>query len=222
MAKALPGANIQIIRGDDSKFVSASKKKDNELQQTMINDENDLYNDVIIDDEILEVDDSKNRHIKPDHLLTLNYGSVDNIDASEQMTTYQQFIISYSYQIRDNLWLEGTYGQNVIRDFPAVSIDTTLRQLSFRAKYSFKLPFYSYALPYIGFVNASGDSPQAGLDPSGNTSDADLQQELQLVDALAKNNVIFGVSLLRHLAPGWYARLDIGSDAIFGGFGLEF
>ena len=87
MVKLFAQSNIQIIRGDDSKFVSASDKNDDESQQTMINDENDLYNDVIIDDEILEVDDSKNRLIKPDHLLTLNYGSVDNIDAAEQMTT---------------------------------------------------------------------------------------------------------------------------------------
>ena len=91
-----------------------------------------------------------------------------------------------------------------------------------KIKYTFKIPFYSYLLPYVGILGASGESPQAGLDPSGNTSDADLQEELKLVDALSKNSVIFGVTVLRHLAPGWYARLDLGTDAISGGFGLEF
>ena len=69
---------------------------------------------------------------------------------------------------------------------------------------------------------ASGVSPQAGLDPSGGSNQTDLDNEKKLVDALSKDDVVFGVTLIRHLAPGWYARLDVGNDTISGGFGLEF
>ena len=222
--KLIPGANIQIITGDDSKFKSAKEEQDESAgdESAIIQNDNDLYNDVVIKDEVLEIDENKNRHIKQDNLLTLNFGSVQSIDAQSQSTRYQQFTLNYAYQIRDNMWVEGSYGQNIIRDFPASSIDTTLRHITAKIKYTFKIPFYSYLLPYIGFLTTSGVSPQAGLDPSGNSNQTDLEDEKKLVDALVRNDVIFGITLVRHLAPGWYARLDVGNDIISGGFRLEF
>ena len=222
--KLIPGANIQIITGDDSKFRSAKAKKNEEDTEAtaLIQNENDLYNNVVIEDEVLEVNENKNRHLKQDNLLTINYGQVRSLDQNNNSVGYQQFILNYAYQLRDNLWVEASYGQNIIRDFPSTGIDTTLRQISGKLKYTFKLPFYSYLQPYVGFLSASGNSPQAGIDPTGNTSQTDLDNETKLVDALTKNEVIFGATVVRHLAPGWYARVDIGTDAISGGFGLEF
>jgi hypothetical protein len=221
--KLIPGANIQIITGDDSKFRSAASKKEEDPEDiSLIQNDSDLYNDVVIEDEILEVSENKNRHLKQDNLLTINYGQVQNLDQNNESAGYQQFILSYAYQIRDNLWLEASYGQNIVRDFPSIGIDTTLRQISGKLKYTFKIPFYSYVQPYVGFLSAAGNSPQAGIDPTGNTSQTDLDNETKLVDALTKNEVIFGATIVRHLAPGWYARVDLGSDTISGGFGLEF
>ena len=222
--KLLPGANVQIITGDDSKFKSASDKKDAEQSEdaSLIQNDNDLYNDVVIEDEVLEVNENKNRHLKQDNLLTINYGQVRSLDQNNANVGYQQFILSYGYQIRDNLWIEANYGQNIIRDFPSTGIDTTLRQISGKLKYTFKIPFYSYVQPYVGFLAASGNSPQAGIDPTGNTSQTELDNETKLVDALTKNEVIFGATIVRHLAPGWYARVDIGSDAISEDLDLSF
>tara|TARA_B100000925_G_scaffold291743_1_gene281135 strand:+ start:3956 stop:4924 length:969 start_codon:yes stop_codon:yes gene_type:complete len=222
--KLIPGANVQIITGDDSKFRSANDKKESEEsdEASLIQNDGDLYNDVVIEDEVLEVGENKNRHLKQDNMLTINYGQVRSLDQNSANVGYQQFILSYGYQIRDNLWVEASYGQNIIRDFPSTGIDTTLRQVSGKLKYTFKVPFYSYIQPYIGFLSAAGNSPQAGIDPTGNTSQTDLDNETKLVDSLTKNEVIFGATVVRHLAPGWYARVDIGSDAVSGGFGLEF
>ena len=80
--KLIPGANIQIITGDDSKFKSAKEEQDESAgdESAIIQNDNDLYNDVVIKDEVLEIDENKNRHIKQDNLLTLNFGSVQSID----------------------------------------------------------------------------------------------------------------------------------------------
>ena len=57
----IPGANVQIITGDDSKFRSAGDKKEEEEGEdaALIQNDNDLYNDVVIEDEVLEVNENK-------------------------------------------------------------------------------------------------------------------------------------------------------------------
>ena len=220
-----PGVDIQIIRGDDSYFKSPddiAKQEQKSNEDGLIKSSEDLYNDVVIEDKALEIEAKKNRYIKQDNFFGLDYGFVRNIDTGGQFVNYQQFNATYGYQLRDNFWLEVSYGQNIIRDFPAASIDTTQRAITARVKFMLQIPFYSYLQPYVGFQMITADSPQAGSDPSGATSQDQLNAELALVESLAKQDVIFGATIVRHLVPGWYARLNVGSDILALGIALEF
>ena len=51
---------------------------------------------------------------------------------------------------------------------------------------------------------------------------ADLSRETQLVENSKSNSVVFGVTILKRLVPGWFVRADIGSDVIAFGVALEF
>ncbi|MBT6324818.1 MAG: hypothetical protein HOJ35_02535, partial [Bdellovibrionales bacterium] len=63
---------------------------------------------------------------------------------------------------------------------------------------------------------------QADSSSSSSPSAEELQQEIDDVAALELNSIIFGVSLLKRLVPGWFIKLDVGTDGLYGGFSLEF
>jgi len=217
------GSQLQIIRGDDSFFREKSKKDEASMaDQDLIKSEEDLFNEVEIHDEKDIIDENKDLLIKQDHMFSLSYGQISNLASDNSTVGYSQFSGTYSYQLSSNFWLEGVFGQTVAKDYPSTGLDTSQLNVTFRAKYLFKIPFYCYLAPYLGYQLITTDSPGAGEDSSGETSDADLQEELTKVDNLAKSHLVFGVSILRHLVPGWYARLDAGTDIISLGFGLEF
>ena len=54
------------------------------------------------------------------------------------------------------------------------------------------------------------------------TEDEQIELENEQVEALNKNQVVAGVTILKRLVPGWFARADIGTDALNIGFSLEF
>ena len=92
-----------------------------------------------------------------------------------------------------------------------------------KLKYTVNAPFYSYIMPYVGYQVISVDSPGAGVQDTVNPkTDAELQEEIALVDDLKKSTVIFGVTVLKRIVPGWFIRADLGSDIISGGLTLEF
>ena len=100
-------------------------------------------------------------------------------------------------RIEDNIWVEGSYGQSLITDFPGTGIDTKLVNMIVRAKYTIKAPFYSYVQPYLGWQITKADSPSAGV--GDNVSPTQANTEFDLLDKLEKNNFIFGVTVLKRL-----------------------
>lgn len=217
-----PNMDVQIIRGDDSYFGKKKKKQDKEgKSEEMIQDEEDLYNEAALLEDDLEIDENKNRVIKTDNIITAFMGMVEGIDQDGNSKRYNQLNAGWMYQLEDNIWGEVTYGQNIINDFPSTGLDTKMTNLTLKIKYTIKAPFYSYIQPYAGYQMIGASSPGAGVD-DGSTDPNLLALEEQRVEDLKRNSAIFGVTLLKRLVPGWFARFDLGNDILSFGFGLEF
>jgi hypothetical protein len=220
------GINVQIVRGDDSYFKAERKKQAKNKGQPKIESEEDLFNDTKILDDDLALDENKSRAIKTDNIVSASYGLIEGLDAAGNSKRYNQFMGQYAYQLADNIWAEALYGQNIIRGYPNenAGIDTKLTNFIARAKYTFPAPFYSYIQPYVGYQIIDADSPAAGTNPNNDpklTTD-ELNEEVAKVRDLKKNRVVFGVTVLKRLVPGWFIRADLGSDIINFGFSLEF
>ena len=226
------GKEVQVLRGDDSYFnpqrlaEKEAKEKAKKLAEDKgkLKSEDDLYNTTTYaegDDTTLE--ESSQRHIKTDNLLSLNVGMIDGVSDTAATTRYTHLNGSWSYQIADNIWAEFTLGSNTIKDLPVVGVDTRMLAYSVRLKYTISAPFYSYIQPYLGYQIITAQSPGAQdiaiptLSTGGQTV-----TELQLVDKLRKSRVVGGATILRRIVPGWFARIDLGSDLINGGLLLEF
>ncbi len=91
-----------------------------------------------------------------------------------------------------------------------------------KLKYTFNAPFYSYIMPYVGYQVIQVDSPGAGVDDGTGIPQETLDNEILAVDDLKKSTVIFGVTVLKRIVPGWFIRADLGSDILNGGLTLEF
>lgn len=220
------GMEVQVIKGDDSYFTLKEKKAENGEEDkidTKIQDEDDLFNSTTLGgDDDLSLEENPNRLIKPDNLLAFNVGMIEGKDSDGTARRYTQLNGAWAYQLVDNIWGEVQLGTNVINDFPATEIDTRLTNITVRGKYTFSAPFYSYFQPYIGYQVIRADSPGAGVDDGRGRTEAELQQELDVVDETAKSRVIFGVTLLKRIVPGWFVRADLGMDILSGGLTLEF
>ena len=227
---------VLILKGDDSyyntnnttKVASNDKNKKKGKDDLKIESEEDLFNTTTADTEDdLSMEDNSKRLIKPDNLLGMNYSLIQSLDNDQNSTRYGHFNANWAYQMTDNVWGELGFGTNTITDYPNVNnlggIDTRLISINLRLKYTVNAPFYSYIQPYVGYQMVLAQSPGAGQPDANNTTNqATLNKELELVDALKKNGPIFGVTVLRRLVPGWFARVDLGSDLIGGGLTLEF
>ncbi|GAB4012035.1 MAG: hypothetical protein Fur0010_07380 [Bdellovibrio sp.] len=212
------GSNVRIVRGDDS-FLFKAKSPEGEKDEFKIKDEDDLFNQSNVLEDEVAMDENPNRVIKTDNLVSFSISRIDAINSDRQTTTYNQVNGSWAFQVEDNIWAEALYGQSLINNFPASTLDTKLANFVFRAKYTIAAPYFSYIMPYFGYQVLSASSPGAGVDDgSGNDFDA----EAQLVEDLKKSQVIFGISILKRLVPGWFARIELGSDMMNFGFALEF
>lgn len=214
------GTEVQVLRGDDTAFRTPKTEAAN-VADTKIEDEDNLFDEktFLEDDQTLE--ENSKRIIKTDNVVSLGYGQISGINNDGSSQSYGQLNLSWSYQITDNIWVEGLYGQNVVNDFPSSGLDTKLTNITVRAKYTIEAPFYSYVMPYVGFQNIAADSPGAGVD-DGNTDPELLTRENQLIEESQKTGPVFGVTLLKRLVPGWFAKVDIGNDIIGIGAALEF
>jgi hypothetical protein len=232
-----PNKEVLVLKGDDSyyntKDTTVAKDKDPKDKKTKdkdlkIQSDDDLYNTTVMsDDESTNVDEASKRLIKPDNLLGLKYALIQGIDNSGASVKYPHVSLDWAYQIGENIWAEAGVGYNTIRDYPNVNtrggLDTMLLSGTFRIKYTISAPFYSYVQPYIGYQYLTANSPGAGQqDPKDIQLESNLQKEIQLVDDLKRNGPVFGVTLLRRIVPGWFARVDLGSDLLSGGLTLEF
>jgi len=212
------GEVIQIVRGDDSYFGKQNNKED---VLPKIEAEDDLYNTNLLEDEV-GLDENKNRLIKQDNIVSLGYHGVEGIDTDNQSAYYPQLSGLWAYQIADNFWAEISYGQNIIRDFPANGLDTRFSAITLRAKYTFAGPLYSYFMPYLGLQFTRSYSPGAGVPGSSDLDQEALDLEVEQVDKLNRNRFILGITVLKRMVPGWFMRADIGLDQLGGGIGLEF
>lgn len=220
--------DVQVLRGDDSYYINLEKRKSQNEQDgdlgdgLVIKDTDDLFDSTDLDDDIAE-DDDKLRLIKPDNLVGASYGQVDGVDETGSSQSYNQINFLWAYQISNNLFLEGLYGQNVINDFPSEGLDTEMRNFTFRVKYTFNGVLGVLVMPYAGYQAITVDSPGAGQQDSSNSqAEDDLNRELDLVEQLEKNTVIFGATLLKRLVPGWFVRADLGTDIMSVGISVEF
>ncbi len=215
-------SQVGLVRGDDSflfRPVVADKPVEDTAEEddfeSKILEEDDLYdNDLLVED--LSLKDEQKRHIKTDNMVSLSYASFNGKDFNGDSKNYTQFTGSWAYQFFDNYYLEGLYGRVMLDQFPAPDISSAANNFTVRFKYIFKAPFYSFILPYVGYQVVSVDSPEAGVNS------ANAEQELALVDEVAKRNIIFGVTLLRRLVPGWFLRVDLGTDLLSLGASIEF
>jgi hypothetical protein len=214
-----PGMTVQVIRGDDSYFKLKKQKEENPEETALIQDEEELFDETTLLEDDLNLEENNNRKIKTDNIISLYLSQVEGQTPDQSTERYSQITGAWAYQVDDNIWIEGAYGENIINDYPDGGLDTKFTSLVFKIKYTVEAPFYSFIQPYAGYQITNADSPGAG---SGDIDEATRIQDEQLVEDLKQNKAVFGVTVLKRLVPGWFARLDIGSDALNFGFSLEF
>jgi hypothetical protein len=214
--------SITIIKGDDSTFEKKTEKsKSGTDQLNKINSEEDLFNDkVIVEDEIGILDESKNRHIKPDNLVAVSGAFFDAAEIESRGGTARanEFGFSWAYQFSDNYFLEALYGRAILDNFPGDGTQTLVNHLTARLKFNIKGPLYTFFMPYAGFHSYTVSSPDAGKTNNNIIN----EEELDAIDQLKKSGPIFGITALRRLVPGWFIKADIGNDIINLGFSIEF
>ena len=218
------GVVVNILKGDDSGLFNTKKKEDVGQGDAKIDSEEDLFNDKALLNEDLTEFYKDNRLIKPDNIVTAGYNQLTfTDDFTSDTIAGNQFNFSWGYQFSDNYWVEGLYGRTQIDSYPDAGNQTIINNITARVKYTFKAPFYSYVMPYLGFKTVSVSSPDAGI-PLGQTA-ADLDRankEQKTIDELERTNIIVGVTVLKRLVPGWFLKADMGTDIFSLGFGIEF
>ena len=211
---------VQIIRGDDSNFGKKPETKTDEGTVNRIKSEEDLYSGDVVDDTSGLIEDNKNRHIKPDNIVSISgaYFDANEIPSRGGKMRQPMFGVSWAYQFTDNYFLEGVYGRALLDNYPADQAQTLVNHLVGRLKYNLKGPAYTFIMPYIGFQTYTVSSPDAGKG----TSASQNEEELMVINDLKKSGPVFGVTLMRRLVPGWFIKTDIGSDVMNLGFSIEF
>lgn len=222
------GKEVLVLKGDDSYYINKEKAPEKKVNTNDKKDEfkvqtdEDLFNSTSLGNEDdLSMDENSKRLIKPDNLISVNVGLLQGKDIDGASKRYTHFNADWGYQLSDNIWAEAGLGTNTIRDYPTTSLDTRLINITVKGKYTFSAPFYSYLQPYVGYQTILAQSPSAGQNPDNNPA-IDTAKEIQMVDSLKKSSVIFGVTILKRIVPGWFIRADFGSDIINGGLSLEF
>lgn len=218
------GKEVLILKGDDSYYTNKGKAPEKvKKDESRLKSDEDLFNSTSLsgNEDDLSFDENSKRLIKPDNLLSLNVGLIQGKDVDGSKKNYTQLNGAWAYQLTDNVWAEAGLGTNTIRDYPFTGLDTRLVNILVKAKYTLSAPFYSYIQPYLGYQTILANSPGAGSD-DGTRTPEELEDELQLVQDLKKSTVIFGVTILKRLVPGWFARADFGTDIINGGLTIEF
>jgi hypothetical protein len=218
-SKLTKNLDVQILRGDDSGF---GKKVEKEIvteasdEKPKIETEDDLFNSKGIE-EIGDLNDSNNRHIKPDNIVSAMLGTftAQNTAGDRVGDFGNQFAASWGYQFTDNYFTEFYFSSVMLKDFPSgagsggtAGISTRVNTTSVRLKYNIKAPLYSFIMPYVGFRFSEVLSPNAG-----EASAPDPEAEKKRIDELRKSGLVFGVTLLRRLVPGWFVKLDFGTDS---------
>ncbi len=218
---------VQIVKGDDSTF-AAPVEAAPIVAASKIKSEDDLFTgNVVVEDELGDFEDNKNRHIKPDNVVSAFGGfysaelpETSDVDdaysgGSARATVYG---LGWAHQFADNYFIEGFYSRAMLNKFPSDDTQTLVNHFGLRLKYNFKGPLFTFFMPYAGFQTFSVSSPDAGK--TDNTAANEV--ELEAVEKLKKSGPAFGVTVLRRLVPGWFIKANIGTDMINLGFAIEF
>lgn len=224
-----PNKEVLVLKGDDSYYANLEKApKDIEetiKKQNKVQDEDDLFNSTTLNDDDLAIEESNNRLIKTDNVISGGVGLIEGKDPEGQSKKYTHANGSWGYQLADNVWGELGVGTNTIIDYPATGFDTRMINFTTKLKYTFEAPFYSYVMPYVGYQIIQAQSPGAGVYDGVSTpapTPEQLEDELNGVNDLKKSSLVFGVTVLKRIVPGWFIRLDLGSDLLNAGLALEF
>lgn len=222
------GKEVLVLKGDDSYYTNKEKApgkkqdKNDKKDESKLQTDEDLFNSTSLGSEDdLSLEESGKRLIRPDNLVSVNVGLIQAKDVDGSSKRYTQLNGAWAYQLSDNIWGEAALGTNTITDYPSTGLDTRLINITVRGKYTFSAPFYSYLQPYVGYQTVLAQSPSAGQNPD-NDPNIDTQKEIQMVNDLKKSSVIFGVTVLKRIVPGWFMRADLGTDIINGGLTIEF
>lgn len=216
------GMEVQVLRGDDSYYISQQGQQGdpNDVAQQEINrisSEDDLFNDTTYLEGDADIDEKSGRLIKTDNIITGAIGFIDTVDLNGSATSDSHFNFSWMYQFHANIWGSVRYGYTVLDGFPTNEVSTTMTTLTFKGYYTFKAPFYSFVLPYIGYRTTTTDSPAAeGTDAINEATQASLLSQIE------ESGPVAGVTILKRMVPGWFARLDLGTDLINIGASVEF
>lgn len=214
--------DVLIIKGDDTMFGKKPEPPPTDAT-AKIKSEDDLYTgDVVVDDDIDLMSENKNRHIKPDNIVSLAGGfyNVDEISSRGGQVRATEFNAAWAFQITDNYFVEGLYGRASLKDYPGDGASTVVNNLTVRLKYNFKGPLYTFFMPYIGYQSKSVSSPDAGKSL---TNSATINsEEISAIDNLKKAGPVAGITVLRRLVPGWFIKGDLGTDIMNIGFAIEF
>ncbi|MFI5390956.1 MAG: hypothetical protein ACHQYQ_06300, partial [Bacteriovoracales bacterium] len=207
------GAEVQIVRGDDSSYF---KKEKEETKET------DLYEKTgVVEDELKEDETKKNFVIESASMLNVSLGSVEGINLAGKSARYSQLNGQFSWQFTRNFFVSILYGQNTITDFPNFGLDTSLYNITARVKWTANIFWGLVVQPYAGYQVLIADSPGAGQDSGGTISQPQLNYESALVNKLEDSKFIFGLSVLVRIVPGWYVQLDAGTDILNAGISVE-
>ena len=218
------GKEVLVLKGDDSYYSNLEKNLNDPTtpqNTSKVQDEDDLFNSTTLNDDDLSLEETSKRLIKTDNLISAGIGTIAGVDVDGSTMRYTHLNASWGYQLSDNIWAELGAGTNIVTSYPSTDIDTRMTNITGKMKYTFSAPFYSYVMPYVGYQVISVDSPGAGVD-NGEDSAEQLERELQLIDDLKKSSIIFGVTVLKRIVPGWFVRVDLGTDILNAGLTLEF
>ncbi|MBF0207113.1 MAG: hypothetical protein HQK53_09510 [Oligoflexia bacterium] len=229
---------LSIIRGDDSAYLAAKRrareeamnkeKKTTEVESAdeEKKDSADFLSEKDLLGEGVDEDGGEEggkRAIKTDNIIAFGYGLFNALDSSGADKRYPQFNGEWEYQIFDNAWVEGMYGRSDLKGFPSDDIKSTLNNYTVRGKYTVAAPFNSFVQPYVGYQILKVSSPDAGAQNDARSLDTkQLEKEKKLVGELNKKTFVFGVTVLKRLVPGWFARFDLGIDILNLAFAFEF
>ena len=223
--KLREGLKVSILRGDDSYFVMKAKDGPGDAENSSKDDrvakilsEDDLFNKETFLKEDLDSDERRNSLIPADDIISSNTGLVATVDLEGSPTTDIHFNFSWGHQLAPNIWGEISYGFSNLKRFPDDNLVTPLQTFIIRTKYTFSAPLYSFIKPYMGYkvsvVNA--------LPPDITKDKKTPEQQAALIKEVERSGIIVGMTVLKRLVPGWFARFDLGTDLVNVGVALEF
>ncbi|MBF0361000.1 MAG: hypothetical protein HQK49_08310 [Oligoflexia bacterium] len=241
-------SEVKILKGDDSYYLGEKKKnleaakkpspksvdETKDESSSDIPSEKELLSDSGIEDEngTTASEEKGRRAIKTDNIISGGYGLISAANMDGNSKKFAHWNAQYAYQVYDNFWAEGIYGMSTLKAFPSNDLDTKVTSMIVRAKYTIAAPFYSYVQPYVGYKIVKASCPDAGVESASDKklTDAKLiesrkkerEKEPDVVLGVEKNTVVFGATVLKRLVPGWFIKVDVGTDLLNLGFSFEF